>query len=202
MGKIMSKKFFSCAALFLSLILIIGALTSCGGNTEEARQEAEQAFSETMEAFKSGDVEQIKKYCDSAEINDNTDLRAAILSSLKNVTYDINSVTASSAKKAVVNADITLIDASQVMQKYIENIAAMVSSSEYQNNLATMTKEDYQKLMDDQLTNVLENGGVPNVTKTIDVNMKKDGGSWKVDGSALPELLVTNTLNAIEQIKQ
>lgn len=202
MGKIMSKKFFSCAALFLSLILIIGALTSCGGNTEEARQEAEQAFSETMEAFKSGDVEQIKKYCDSAEINDNTDLRAAILSSLKNVTYDINSVTASSAKKAVVNADITLIDASQVMQKYIENIAAMVSSSEYQNNLATMTKEDYQKLMDDQLTNVLENGGVPNVTKTIDVNMKKEGGTWKVDGSALPELLVTNTLNAIEQIKQ
>lgn len=88
------------------------------------------------------------------------------------------------------------------MQKYIENIAVMVSSPEYQNNLATMTKEDYQKLMDDQLANVLENGGVPNVTKTIDVNMKKEGGSWKVDGSALPELLVTNTLNAIEQIKQ
>ena len=61
------------------------------------------------------------------------------------MTYDINSVTASSAKKAVVNADITLIDASQVMQKYIENIAVMVSSPEYQNNLATMTKEDYQK---------------------------------------------------------
>lgn len=202
MGKIMTRKFFSCAALLLSLVLIIGALTSCGGNTEEARQEAEQAFSETMEAFKSGNVEQIKNYCDSVEINDNTDLRAAILSSLKNVTYDINSVTASSAKKAVVNADITLIDASQVMQKYIENIAAMVSSPEYQNNLATMTKEDYQKLMDDQLANVLENGGVPNVTKTIDVNMKKEGGSWKVDGSALPELLVTNTLNAIEQIKQ
>ena len=202
MGKIMTRKFFSCTALLLSLILIIGALTSCGGNTEEARQEAEQAFSETMEAFKSGNVEQIKNYCDSVEINDNTDLRAAILSSLKNVTYDINSVTASSAKKAVVNADITLIDASQVMQKYIENIAAMVSSPEYQNNLATMTKEDYQKLMDDQLANVLENGGVPNVTKTIDVNMKKEGGSWKVDGSALPELLVTNTLNAIEQIKQ
>lgn len=202
MGKIMTRKFFSCAALLLSLVLIIGALTSCGGNTEAARQEAEQAFSETMEAFKSGNVEQIKNYCDSVEINDNTDLRAAILSSLKNVTYDINSVTASSAKKAVVNADITLIDASQVMQKYIENIAAMVSSPEYQNNLATMTKEDYQKLMDDQLANVLENGGVPNVTKTIDVNMKKEGGSWKVDGSALPELLVTNTLNAIEQIKQ
>ena len=202
MGKIMVRKFFSCTALLLSLILIIGALTSCGENTEEARQEAEQAFSETMEAFKSGNVEQIKNYCDSVEINDNTDLRAAILSSLKNVTYDINSVTASSAKKAVVNADITLIDASQVMQKYIENIAAMVSSPEYQNNLATMTKEDYQKLMDDQLANVLDNGGVPNVTKTIDVNMKKEGGSWKVDGSALPELLVTNTLNAIEQIKQ
>ncbi len=175
MGKIMMRKFFSCTALLLSLILIIGALTSCGGNTEEARQEAEQAFSKTMEAFKSGNVEQIKNYCDSVEINDNTDLRAAILSSLKNVTYDINSVTASSAKKAVVNADITLIDASQVMQKYIENIAAMVSSPEYQNNLATMTKEDYQKLMDDQLANVLENGGVPNVTKTIDVNMKKRG---------------------------
>ena len=202
MGNIMTRTFFSCTALLLSLILIIGALTSCGGNTEEARQEAEQAFSETMEAFKSGNVEQIKNYCDSVEINDNTDLRAAILSSLKNVTYDINSVTASSAKKAVVNADITLIDASQVMQKYIENIAVMVSSPEYQNNLATMTKEDYQKLMDDQLANVLENGGVPNVTKTIDVNMKKEGGSWKVDGSALPELLVTNTLNAIEQIKQ
>ena len=202
MGNIMTRKFFSCTALLLSLILIIGALTSCGGNAEEARQEAEQAFSETMEAFKSGNVEQIKNYCDSVEINDNTDLRAAILSSLKNVTYDINSVTASSAKKAVVNADITLIDASQVMQKYIENIAVMVSSPEYQNNLATMTKEDYQKLMDDQLANVLENGGVPNVTKTIDVNMKKEGGSWKVDGSALPELLVTNTLNAIEQIKQ
>lgn len=82
MGNIMTRKFFSCTALLLSLILIIGALTSCGGNTEEARQEAEQAFSETMEAFKSGNVEQIKNYCDSVEINDNTDLRAAILSSL------------------------------------------------------------------------------------------------------------------------
>lgn len=33
MGNIMTRKFFSCTALLLSLILIIGALTSCGGNT-------------------------------------------------------------------------------------------------------------------------------------------------------------------------
>ena len=180
MGKIMVRKFFSCTALLLSLILIIGALTSCGGNTEEARQEAEQAFSETMEAFKSGNVEQIKNYCDSVEINDNTDLRAAILSSLKNVTYDINSVTASSAKRLLLMQILLLLTRTpsnaEIYRKYI---AAMVSSPEYQNNLATMTKEGYQKLMDDQLANVLDNGGVPNVTKTIDVNMKKEGGSWK-----------------------
>lgn len=192
-----------CAAFAAAAVLVLSAfLVSCGADEDEIKAQVQQSFDAAMEAFKSGDVDSIKQYCDSVAVNDDTELRSVILSSLGNIEYSVNSITVNSGTSVTVNADITLIDASKVMQKYVENIAAMVSSSEYQSKLDTMTKEDYDKLMDDELSKVLSGGEIPNVTKTVSVQMKKEGDSWKVDGSDLPDLLVTNTLNAIKQIKQ
>ncbi len=194
---------FRFAAFAVAAVLALSAfLVSCGADENEIKTQVQQSFDAAMEAFKSGDVDSIKQYCDSVVVNDDTELRSVILSSLGNIEYSVNSITVNNGSSATVNADITMIDASKVMQKYVENIAAMVSSAEYQSKLDTMTKEDYDKLMDDELSKVLSGGEIPNVTKTVSVQMKKDGDSWKVDGSDLPDLLVTNTLNAIKQIKQ
>ncbi len=196
------KKIRNVVLVLLSVSVLALALSGCGGSAEEAEQEARQAFDSVMNAFVAGDVEKIKTYCDSSAINQESELRSIILSSLGNVTYTVNSAEAQNSKKVTVNADINLIDASQVMQKYIESIAAMISSDEYQSKLPTMTKEEYQEMMDGKLAEILSSGEMPSVTKNLSVIMVKSGDGWKVEGSELPDLLVTNTLNAINQIKQ
>lgn len=190
--------------ILLTLSIIVITVSSCGSKSnDEAESEAQAAFSSAIEAFKSGDVEQIKSLSLSPDtISDDTELRSLILSSLNNITYDIKSATASDGKNVIINVDITMIDSSKVMEKYIENIVSLVSSPEYQSNLSSMSREEYQNIMNQELQKVLTNGEIPNVTKNIDVNMRFDNGSWKINGSELTDLLISNTIDAISQIRQ
>lgn len=196
------KKCIDYLKVFIVLTALTAALSSCTGNTEAAKQEAEQAFNTVMQAFVSGDAAAVNRNCVSAGIDESSELTKIILSSLGNVTYTVRTVNAESGDRATVNADITMIDSSQVMQKYVESIVAMVSSAEYQQRLETMTRDDYQNLMDEQLRTVLSSGEIPNVTENVNVTMVKDGGEWKVEGQNLTGLLITNTLDAVSQIKQ
>lgn len=196
------RKFKFVSKIFIAVLILALTFTSCGTNDEEVKTQAEQAFAEAMEAFKAGDADKINEYCKYANISDESELRSIILSSLKNVSYNINSVTANSSKSATIDVDITLIDASQVMSKYVENIVELVSSSEYQSKIDTMTKEDYDEMMNEELSEILQSGEIPNVTQNLSIIMVKEDGSWKVDGSELSQLLVTNTLDAITMIKQ
>ncbi len=196
------RKFKFVIKIFTAVLILALTFTSCGTNDDEVKAQAEQAFVETMEAFKAGDADKINEYCKYTNISDESELISIILSSLENVSYSINSVTVNSGKSATLDVDITLIDASQVMSKYVEKIVELVSSSEYQSKIDSMTKEDYDELMNEKLSEVLQNGEIPNVTQNLSIIMVKEDGSWKVDGSELSQLLVTNTLDAITMIKQ
>lgn len=198
------KRLIHSFAILLTLSIIILTMSACGAKSnDEIKSEANAAFSSAMEAFKFGNVEEIKSFCISPDlVSDDTEIRSAILNSLSNITYDIKSSTVNDSKNVTVNADITMIDSSKVMEKYIENIVNLVSSSEYQNNLASMSREEYQSLMNQELEKVLSGGEVPNVTKNLNIEMRFDDGAWKINGSELTDLLITNTINAINQIRQ
>lgn len=188
----------------LTTIVVIGTcLVSCGKSDSEIQKEIEAAFTSVIEAFKSGDSESIKNFCISPDtLGDETEIKSAVLDSLGNISCTVNSVTVNDSKNVTINADITMIDTSKIMEEYINNIVALVSSAEYQSKLETMTREEYQSLMNDELKKVLSGDDIPTVTNNIDVTMRLDGNTWKLNGSELTDLLINNTVNAVNQIKQ
>lgn len=200
----MKKTICKTLALIISLSMSILVLASCGsGSIEEAKTEINHQFPQIIDSFKSGNIDSINTYSiNEVNIDDEDGLKTAILSSLSNIDYKINSVTPENGKNAVVNIDITMIDSSQVMEKYIQNIMTLVSSPEYQSLLSSLTKEDYAKMMDDELAKILASGELQTVTKTVDVNLQKSNDTWKLKDNSLADLLMNNTVNAINQIKQ
>ena len=191
------KKTLKFLAVVMAAVSVL-ALAACGGNDEEKVSQATQAFETVMDGLKSGDAAVIEEYVD---LGDDPELSAALAASLGNTDYEVKSVTVS-GNTATVNVSVTAIDSSQVMQKYIENVAALVSSPDYQSKVGTMTKEEYDALMNAQLISVLSSGEIPAVTTDETVELTKENGEWKLGDSSLPDKLIGNTLNAIKQIKQ
>ena len=191
------KKTLKFLAAVMAAVSVL-ALAACGGNDEEKVSQATQDFETVMDGLKSGDAAVIEEYVD---LGDDPELSAALAASLENTAYEVKSVTVS-GNKATVNVSVTAIDSSQVMQKYIENVAALVSSPDYQSKIGTMTKDEYDALMNAQLISVLSSGEIPAVTTDETVELTKENGEWKLGDSSLPDKLIGNTLNAIKQIKQ
>ncbi len=174
------------------------ALASCGGNSGQKAQEAQQAFGAVIDDFKSGDTAAIEEYVD---VSVDPQLSAALAASLGNIAYEVKSVEVN-GNKATVEASVTSLDTSQIMQKYIEGVAALVSSPDYRSKIDTMTKEEYDALMNEQLEKILSSGEIGTVTSDETIEMKNEDGVWKLSDSSLPDKLIGNTLSAIEQIKQ
>ena len=191
------RKTLKILAVAMAAVSVL-ALAACGGNDEEKVQQATQAFETVMDGFKSGDTAVIEEYVD---LGDDPELGSALAASLGNIAYEVKTVTVS-GNTATVNASITSIDSSRLMQKYIENVAALVSSPDYQSKVGTMTKEEYDALMNAQLISILSSGEVGTVTTDETIEMTKEDGEWKLSGSSLPDKLIGNTLSAIKQIKQ
>ena len=193
------KKTVKFLGIMMAAIIAMTALSSCGKSDEENMSEASSAFTEIMDAFKAGDIAEIEKY---TELGDDEALSAALLASLSNFEWSDAVFTPNGSNSVTVDANITVLDPSQIMQKYVTGIAALVSSPEYQSQIDTMTKEDYNELMNGQLISILESGEIPTVTESISVDMVKNGGVWQLKDSRLPDRLIGNTLSAIKQIKQ
>ncbi len=191
------KKSLKFLAVVMAAVSVL-ALAACGGNDEEKVQQATQEFETVMNGFKSGDAAVIGEYVD---LGGDPELSAALTASLGNITFEVKSVQ-TDGNKATVDASVTTIDSSQVMQKYIENVAALVSSPDYQGKVGTMTKEEYDALMNAQLISILSSGEIGTVTTDETIEMTKENGQWKLSDSSLPDKLIGNTLNAIKQIKQ
>ena len=187
-------KLFAATAAAVSLL----TLASCGGDSAQKAQEAQQAFGTVMDGFKNGDTAAIEEYVDMSA---DPELSAALAASLGNISYEVKSVTAD-GNKATVDVSVTSLDTSQIMQKYIESVAALVSSPDYQSKIDTMTKEEYDALMNEQLEKILSSGEIGTVTSDETIEMTKEDGKWKLSDSALPDKLIGNTLSAIDQIKK
>lgn len=191
------KKSLKILAVVMAAVSVL-ALAACGGNDEEKVQQATQEFETVMDGFKSGDAAVIGEYVD---LGGDPELSAALTASLGNIAFEVKSVQ-TDGNKATVDASVTSLDTSQIMQKYIENVAALVSSPDYQSKVGTMTKEEYDALMNAQLINILSSGEIGTVTTEETIEMTKEDGQWKLSDSSLPDKLIGNTLNAIKQIKQ
>lgn len=194
-------------AAALSAVLICAAMTGCGRSDEELTAEATTEFESLMQTFQTGDVEQIKQADKSGDIAEdlneitNANLTAAIFGALKNMTYTINSTTVTDDSDVRFNVTLNTINSSLVMQEYISSITTLVASPEYQAQLATMTKEDYDNLMSEQMINIINSGTIPTVENTVDVTLSSENGSWQIeDSDEFMGLIYENIVDVLDEI--
>ncbi len=200
-------KVIKALAAALSAVLICAAVTGCGRSNEELTAEATAEFESLMQAFQTGDVEQIKQADKSGDIAENlneianANLTAAIFGALKNMTYTVNSTTVTDDSDVRFNVTLNTINSSLVMQEYISSITTLVASPEYQAQLATMTKEDYENLMSEQMINIINSGTIPTVENTVDVTLSLDNGSWEIkDSDEFMGLIYENVVDVLDEI--
>lgn len=191
----------------LSAVLICAAMTGCGRSNDELTAEATTEFESLMQTFQTGDVEQIKQADKSGDIAEdlneitNANLTAAIFGALKNMTYTINSTTVTDDSDVRFNVTLNTINSSLVMQEYISSITTLVASPEYQAQLATMTKEDYDNLMSEQMINIINSGTIPTVENTVDVTLSSENGSWQIeDSDEFMGLIYENIVDVLDEI--
>lgn len=194
-------------AAALSAVLICAAMTGCGRSNDELTAEATTEFESLMQTFQTGDVEQIKQADKSGDIAENlneianANLTAAIFGALKNMTYTVNSTTVTDDSDVRFNVTLNTINSSLVMQEYISSITTLVASPEYQAQLATMTKEDYENLMSEQMINIINSGTIPTVENTVDVTLSLDNGSWEIkDSDEFMGLIYENVVDVLDEI--
>lgn len=194
-------------AAALSAVLICAAMTGCGRSDEELTAEATTEFESLMQTFQTGDVEQIKQADKSGDIAEdlneitNANLTAAIFGALKNMTYTVNSTTVTDDSDVRFNVTLNTINSSLVMQEYISSITTLVASPEYQAQLATMTKEDYDNLMSEQMINIINSGTIPTVENTVDVTLSSENGSWQIeDSDEFMGLIYENVVDVLDEI--
>ncbi len=200
-------KVIKALAAALSAVLICAAVTGCGRSNEELTAEATAEFESLMQAFQTGDVEQIMQADKSGDIAENlneianANLTAAIFGALKNMTYTVNSTTVTDDSDVRFNVTLSTINSSLVMQEYISSITTLVASPEYQAQLATMTKEDYENLMSEQMINIINSGTIPTVENTVDVTLSLDNGSWEIeDSDEFMGLIYENVVDVLDEI--
>ena len=200
-------KVIKALAAALSAVLICAAMTGCGRSDEELTAEATTEFESLMQTFQTGDVEQIKQADKSGDIAENlneianANLTAAIFGALKNMTYTVNSTTVTDDSDVRFNVTLNTINSSLVMQEYISSITTLVAPAEYQAQLATMTKEDYENLMSEQMINIINSGTIPTVENTVDVTLSLDNGSWEIkDSDEFMGLIYENVVDVLDEI--
>lgn len=200
-------KVIKALAAALSAVLICAAMTGCGRSDEELTAEATTEFESLMQTFQTGDVEQIKQADKSGDIAEdlneitNANLTAAIFGALKNITYTVNSTTVTDDSDVRFNVTLNTINSSLVMQEYISSITTLVASPEYQAQLATMTKEDYENLMSEQMINIINSGTIPTVENTVDVTLSSENGSWEIeDSDEFMGLIYENVVDVLDEI--
>lgn len=181
----MNKKF----GIISMLVLLISAaliFSSCDGGTAEAQS----AFRNIMETFKSGDEKAIDEAYGFTEIVSFVDktsgekLRNAVISTLTEMEYKVNSAERVSTSVVRLNVDIKTVDFSQIVDSYIDKVTELVESREYQSRISSMNDEEYETLMTGKMIEAIVEADGEKVTKTLDVVMTKSGNMWKLGGNS------------------
>lgn len=167
-------------AVCMVLVLLV-ALTGCGGTGD-----ATNALDSMMTALKSGEKSQIMQYYDfDAEtepiLAENKDeLEQAILQTLTQMTYKVSAAEKVDKNTVKVSVEVTTLDFSEVMNRFVNKVMEMVASEEYQNEIGSMSQEAYQGKLAEQMLYVLAQNDIPTVSETLEVTMAKESGEWKM----------------------
>lgn len=192
-----------------ALCLLLAAILATAGTACGQEKEARQALDAMMQAFQTGQEEQIGAYYDFDQVSsfiskeDEAELRAAILDTLKQMTYQVESSDKKSGTEVTFQLKITTLDFSEVMDRYIGKVIELVGSPEYQANVSAMSQEAYQKQLADQMTAVLREGDdIPKADKEVSVTMVKEGDVWKAGGDqqAFLNALFANLSQAVDSL--
>ena len=148
----MNKK-FKIISMFVLLISAALILSSCDGGTAEAQN----AFRNIMDTFKTCDekaIEEVYGFTEIASFVDNTSgekLRNAVISTLSEMEYKVNSAERVSSSAVRLNVDIKTVDFSQIVDSYIDKVTELVESREYRSRISSMNDEEYETLMTEKM---------------------------------------------------
>ena len=192
--------------VLLLCTIMMFSLTGCG-NPEMA---AEKAFDTMMQAFQSGDLTEISAYYDLEEVSNfalpqasnRNELIASILDLLKQISYEVTSVEKSDNSSCRINVTVTTVDLSYVMDSYIDRIMNLVSSEEYQSKLSTMSQDEYQSMLAEQMIEILSQNDFPLHESELSLTMVNENGVWKAgqDKDDFFNSLFNNLPNAINSL--
>ena len=170
----------------LSLLFTVLFFSSCDGGTADAQK----AFEEIMEAFKSGDdktIDEIYGFTEIASFVDKTsgeNLREAVISTLSEMDYQVNSAERISSTAVRLNVDIETVNFSEIVNSYIDKITELTGSREYQSRVSSMSDEEYEALMTGKMIEAITEADGEKITKTLEVIMTKSGSVWKLGGNS------------------
>lgn len=193
--KAIISAFIICTTIFFSV---------CSNLESDARK----SFENMMSAFKSCDENQIDLYYDFDKVSayikdsDGEEFKDALLSTLSELDYKINSVKKVEADTVRFNVEITTIDFSAITNEYISAVINLVESPEYQSKINKMSNDEYKKIMSQQMIKAIDASRETNKTKTIDVTMKKNDTKWELSGDTKLFLgtLFENLSNAVNSL--
>ena len=179
--------------------ILVVTLAGCG-----AKSDATKAFDTMMAALKSGEKEQIAPYYDFGAndqvVAENKDvLEKEILKTLTKMDYKVTSSEKIDGNKVKLKIDVTTLDFSEVMNRFVEKIMALVSAEDYQARVGSMSQEEYQGLLAEQMLDVLNQEDIPTVEETLEVTMEKESGSWKL-GEGKTEFMNAVFANLIQVV--
>ncbi|SCZ81149.1 DUF4352 domain-containing protein [Acidaminobacter hydrogenoformans] len=163
------------------IVVLIASLVGCGGVTAES---ATQSF---LEAVKTMNVEEISKYVDydelvntseeSEEMESITEQEEFVKQIFTGMSYAI--IESSEEKEsATVKAEITNIDMKNVMGEFIKEAFSFAFANAFSN---VLSDEEMEQKMTEMMLASLESNKDKKVTNTVDIQLKKVDGAWKID---------------------
>ncbi len=178
--------------VFLILAVIFTAVLVCGCSPSEMN--AKSAFENMMDGFKARNEELINEYYNFGAVTgyidkaDGEEYRDAILKTLDKMEYKVNFTEKAGENAVRINADITTVDFSDIIERYIKNVMELVESRDYKTKIKALTDEEYKSEMAKRMVASIVEAGDKKMTKTVDVIMIKTDKGWTLGGE--PEELM------------
>ena len=173
--------------LFVVLVtaMLCFSAVGCGAKGETA----EEAVTAALTAMKNLDQETFSKYVDF-EVPDSQEGAEEVKAMLENLSFQITS-SEETEDSATVQADITNIDMSAVMQTYIGKAFALAFSGDG----TELTEEDASKMLMESIAENKENL----VTTPVTIQLKKVEGNWKIDMDDSLQAAIYGGLSGLEE---
>ena len=95
---------------------------------------------------------------------------------------------------------IKSVDASEIMNRFVQEITALVASPAYQAEVETMSKEEYHSILISVMLSALDHK-ISQWAQDVQVIMIKDKGGWKMqDERVITQCIFSNLAEAITSL--